>query len=468
MLLQFTVENYLSFDQTQTFSMRAGGDKDHADHVISHGKLNSVRATAIYGANAAGKSNLILAMDFARRLIARDGATMQGLRQFRLADETNKRASGFHWIFLFEGKQWSYGFDITPRRVVEEYLVAQNQNGVKEDQWFMRKTDEEGISHVEWSDKFLKSLPKEEAQLLELSGKRTPADELLLWRFIDNQIEVIAPVEEWFNSVLTIIPAESKYEPLLPLAHNSAEFLEFLSEFLKFADVGIQCLVTARRELKVDSLFGSEAPTEIDNMLRQHLENLEIGEVSVAMRDYVPVAIEKGEDGKLWMLNLMARHTRDDGSTDDFRLEWESSGTQRLIHLLAALFQLKSQTAVVVIDEIERRFHVKLTRRFIEMALRGALPGNQIIFATHDTHLLDSSLLRRDEIVFALKQNKRTILERLSDYQIRSDRDYEKAYDIARVGSGGPHLAYQMFDLMEGNPNPQDELNAEVNALAAT
>ena len=72
MLIQFTVENFLSFKEKTVFSLLATNDASHHEHAIPlrSGKNKSVlRAAAIYGANAAGKSNLVKAISFARDLI---------------------------------------------------------------------------------------------------------------------------------------------------------------------------------------------------------------------------------------------------------------------------------------------------------------------------------------------------------------------------------------------------------------
>ncbi len=64
--------------------------------------------------------------------------------------------------------------------------------------------------------------------------------------------------------------------------------------------------------------------------------------------------------------------------------------------------------AVLVVDEIESSMHPLLTRHLIEMVQDAAINTNhtQLIFTTHDTGLLDLTLLRRDQIWFAEKDEK--------------------------------------------------------------
>lgn len=58
MLLQFSVENYKSFKDKAILSLEASSDKELLDHVLNNGKDRYLKSVALFGANAAGKSNL--------------------------------------------------------------------------------------------------------------------------------------------------------------------------------------------------------------------------------------------------------------------------------------------------------------------------------------------------------------------------------------------------------------------------
>jgi uncharacterized protein len=96
MLLQVTIENFLSFRDATTFSMLgANSDLSHAEHlavdVAGKGK-SLLLVAAIYGANAAGKSNLIKAINFAKYLIvegARSRQTSHGHYLQRFQEKTS-------------------------------------------------------------------------------------------------------------------------------------------------------------------------------------------------------------------------------------------------------------------------------------------------------------------------------------------------------------------------------------------
>jgi AAA15 family ATPase/GTPase len=118
-------------------------------------------------------------------------------------------------------------------------------------------------------------------------------------------------------------------------------------------------------------------------------------------------------------------------------MEEESEGTQRLIHLVPSLFILKQDSEIVVfLDELDRRLHPLLSRYFVETAINCRAKGNQLVFTTHDTNLLDLDLLRRDEIWFIEKDSQgASSCYSLAEFKIRPDLKIEKGYLNARFGA---------------------------------
>src|SRR5262245_61814137 len=127
MLVQFSVENYLSFNEEVIFSMAAAGDQQHLAHIVEDEVGQGVpllRTAAIYGANGAGKSNLVEAIGFAQDLIlqgTRSGQTIP-ITPFKLS--RGSRSSKFEFILKHQGILYSYGFRLDSARILEEWLFA--------------------------------------------------------------------------------------------------------------------------------------------------------------------------------------------------------------------------------------------------------------------------------------------------------------------------------------------------------
>ncbi len=126
MLLEFTVGNYFSFKEPVTLSMEAASITDFPENVFSAGKHNLLKSAVVYGANASGKSNLLLAFS-EMRLIVRNSARMFsgdqfGVMPFLLNTETVNKPCFFEVLFLIEGVRYRYGFEISPEKVHTEWL----------------------------------------------------------------------------------------------------------------------------------------------------------------------------------------------------------------------------------------------------------------------------------------------------------------------------------------------------------
>ena len=141
MLLMFKVKNYTSFKNESILDMRATAYVQHPNHVIHvNDKLGLLKATALYGANASGKSNFISAMFFFRQYIfsqfinkkenedfeINDSAVKMKLEPFGLLNDVND-ASEFDIIFLHNDRQIQYGFECTPKEVLNEWLFIDDK-----------------------------------------------------------------------------------------------------------------------------------------------------------------------------------------------------------------------------------------------------------------------------------------------------------------------------------------------------
>ena len=64
MLIQFSVENFLSIKDNVVLSLLASKDNEHPEHLIVDGNKKHLKSAVIYGANASGKSNVLNAFWF--------------------------------------------------------------------------------------------------------------------------------------------------------------------------------------------------------------------------------------------------------------------------------------------------------------------------------------------------------------------------------------------------------------------
>ena len=112
MLISYTISNFLSFDSKQTISMVAGAPKKKADHCINKGKIKILKFAELYGANASGKSNLIKAVAFFKKIVLEGVKTNWSNCYYRGKKDNKDKLSTFDFEFEIEDKIYTYGFDI--------------------------------------------------------------------------------------------------------------------------------------------------------------------------------------------------------------------------------------------------------------------------------------------------------------------------------------------------------------------
>ena len=129
MLIQFSVENYLSIRDKLFISLEPSADKEHPENIISKGDEKATSTITIYGANASGKSSLFKAITLALNMI-RNSNNVQvtdilPVVPFKLDFESRNKPTSFEFTFIAKDNQkYVYGFSATIEKIVEEYLYC--------------------------------------------------------------------------------------------------------------------------------------------------------------------------------------------------------------------------------------------------------------------------------------------------------------------------------------------------------
>jgi uncharacterized protein len=369
MLLQFTVENVLSFRDETVLSLLAAPGVEHAPgQVIEVPGLPRpvLRVAAIYGANASGKSNLVKAMQKAAWLVlvGTPPGRLIDVAPFKLDAEAERKPSRFEFEIWADEARWSYGFSYTTARIEAEWLYRDAGNG--ETKVFHRVTDEDDV-RIEIGDAL--DLDGERRQFLKFVAEGTRPTQLFLTEATERNVKELERLHEFFLYLnVYYFPRTTRV-----LAKHE-EIASFAVEMLRSAGTGITDLevVEPRNEAQNRSLVETLA-----------------GLASVRERS-AP--------------KLRFLHSVGGASAVFLDEEEESDGTRRIVDLAPQWFLLEKRKAITVIDELDRSLHTLLSRNLIErfLATDPATSG-QLIFTTHDTNLLDLTLLPYDSIWFVEK-----------------------------------------------------------------
>ena len=390
MLIQFSVENFLSIKDKVVLSLLASKDNEHPEHLIMDGNKSYLKSAVIYGANASGKSNVLNAFWFMVNYVLTSHNQQLhktiGRSPFKFDPETPTRPSSFEVIFTTEGIRYAYGFSVTDKAVTEEYLYYY-PNG-RQALIFERKNTKD----------FRFTVDIDEQNTLK---ERTSANKLYLSVASNWSYSKVIPVLEWFAScqIITKNSVADAYG-LEAEQLKDDDYRRVIASMLRVADLGIQAL---------------------------------------QMRDAEPAPSQHGDS----FANIEAIHTVKDtnGNALSYALNMaeESDGTNSYFKLIGVVKKALDQGTLLVADEMDAHLHPLLIRHLVSLfdSTEFNPKGAQLIFTSHSTNLLDLDLLRRDQIWFTEKdeQTAATDLFSLYDFSVRKDTKVEKGYLIGRFGA---------------------------------
>ncbi len=412
MLIDFRVKNFRSIQGEQLLSMVASSQKEfrntHTFEPPTLKKLSLLKSVAIYGGNAAGKSNVLRAI-YTMRNIVRDSATryQRGeslpIQPFIFDKEVNEPTE-FEVNFMYNEVRYQYGFATTDERITEEWLIVYPKGRAQN--WFAREYNEKDNKYSwQFGDKL--SGPK------QLWQESTRSNALLLSTAVQLNSEQLKPIFDWFTDKLIITTGFDGWSS----GHTLSKCLDenskkLVLQFLKTADIDIEDI-----EVEIDTF---DPELELDDIpLNQREKVASLKGVKVFKE---PQFFYMGNDGKRVGLALKE----------------ESDGTRKLFSFIAPWLHSLEHGNVLVIDELHAYFHPLMVKFLIELFHNTDINTSnaQLLFTTHETSVLSQDIFRRDQVWFCEKENKATRLYPLTDFSPRkSVEDLEKWYLSGRYGA---------------------------------
>ncbi|HII01767.1 TPA: ATP-binding protein [Methanosarcinaceae archaeon] len=429
MLLEFSVENFLSFKDRVSLSLDSSASKKLSCNLIEVSeKERLLKSAVVYGANASGKSNLVKALFFMRNMVVHSHNfnidTRIPVKPFRLDRECLEKPSRFELKFVHEGVRYRYGFSCNGWQVIDEYLFE--RPGKRERAVFKRKNSFEKDSSDKGISEFHFSVDKKQQELI---SSQTIEKTLYISRATQLGYEKTKPVYEFFTGSLQVSLTSGWENYILERMCADEAFKARVIEVLKKADFGgIEEIMV--KKVKSPSP-GPEFVFEYSPTDAFKSSGPAAGPAAMSASGYG--GAYSGVYGDSY--EVRTRHRTESGDAVYFDLREESEGTRKTLTLLGPLFDVMDKGGVLFIDELESSLHPEITRLLIRLFNSKKNSRAQMVFTTHDTNVLDNELFRRDQIYFCTKEpNRHTELASLLDFDIRQEIDFERVYLTGRVG----------------------------------
>ena len=435
MLIRLVIENLFSFGERKEFTTIPNNRlKTLESHKYQINDFPILKLSSIYGANGAGKSNLIKSLYLLQKLVVDEEIP------FRLKDShfkfnsIDKNKQLFVIEFIQEEMAFYYGLEIFESNIATEELYLSGLGKASDKLIFERKTNIDGNTTINFLEEFEKD---EKSQILktvlleEFVKPNEPVLKLLSNR--DNKfLSNVKKAFEWFNETLQIITPDSKPRALAHRIDIDDDFKKYAEDMMFSFNIGINGLSTDKKEIK--EFFGKDNENELEDLVKK-VEDSPKKMIGIRSRKGDELILVK-EGGQIWVKILKVEHKGIDDKLVKFNLDEESDGTIRLLDFVPAFKSVISEKKVFIVDEIERSIHPLLVKELVKKFSLDPNTKGQLIFTTHESNLLDQELFRQDEIWFAEKNKSgSTDLYSLSDFKEHKTIDIRKGYLNGRYGS---------------------------------
>lgn len=421
MLIEFSVENFLSFKDLTTMSMVAAKPfKEHKDSHITEidSKLSLLKSAIIYGNNASGKSNLLEAMRFMKATVKnsyRDALMEESerkfpLEKFLLNSKTEKESSFFEVSFIHKETKYRYGFEIDYDKIVAEWLFHTTSKEV-----YLFKRD---VQKIEINKSAFK----------EGIGKEDDVKENVLFLSLLATLgkEVSSNIAEWFNDLKFVegIHDHGHKRYTIDKLKSDENFFNWVLQFIKYLE--ISNISTTEEELSIDleTLRAKQKDEEIVDLLA----SIQKVQSKQPKRDQIITYHRKYDENNILV------------GTEPFNFDkQESEGTKKLLYLLGPWYDSLQNGKILIVDELDSRLHSHLTLRLVDFFHEFNKTNAQLICAVHDISLLNKETFRRDQIWFVEKnQFGASEIISLSDFKtdkVRNKSAFDKNYREGKYGA---------------------------------
>lgn len=423
MLVDFTVKNFRSIRDEQTLSFYAQRQLDRfasSIHYPSSNRVGVLASAGIYGANASGKTTVLLALKVFLDFLGEshtlsEGDQIEAYQPYRLSALRKAQPSAFSVEFVVDHVRYVYEIELDAQRVVSERLDFYSQGSSRE----VRSKLFDRAEGATWEDITFgtyfkggtRKIPVFDNQAYLSKAGNSP-----------DAPDVIRRVYQYFKRNVTFF---FQGPHIRPAWRKDQKLVKQVADFLSAIDTGISRVVI-KKQSPEDLL--EHLPKDLPEQLRsQILEDFSV----------MPFFEHRTEDGEEVL----------------FSEADESQGTRELFNILPLLLNVFNRGSVLIWDELESSLHPHVSELVVSLFNNSEVNRHhaQLLFTTHNLDLMDSSKMRKDQLWLTEKKNGATELVALDEFDsdLKPNSPFAKWYDEGRLGGLPAIDATKVVELFE-------------------
>lgn len=407
MIQEFRVRNFMSIKEEQILSFEATKDLTSREYLTYQVKptVSLLKMVILYGANASGKSNVLLALQNMWELLCNPATKKDEKINYEPFALNQEEPTSFSCIFYIDTVKYEYSVSFNNRFVLKEKMEYA-PNGVLSLFYQREFVGEDCVPSIEFGRLLNLSAKTKNAIISNTLNNHTV---LSTYAKISVEVPAIRLVHDWIVTNVHEIEGESVMDVAESVLENE-EKRNFFLKYLSKADFNISNIQIEEKEMP------EEIKTEILN--------------TKALPEDVKKRLlaEKNED-------VVFTHRTNSGV---FSLSGrlQSLGTLRYFIFLERLYNMTKGNHIYLYDEFERGMHYDLFVYYLSFFMMHT-QASQMILATHDQMLLDEEFIRRDMVWFTEKSKETgaTELYSATDFGLHKNVSLYNAYKIGKLGA---------------------------------
>lgn len=417
MIVELTIQNFRSIRDEVILSFYVENPKQHlSSHVAypANDKFGILRSIGIYGANASGKSNVLMAFEALRYISVGSGDAKEGdavpCYEPYLLSPSSKTAPVLFELEFFNEQNIRYLYRVSfDQYAINEESLDFYPNGVKAN--IFNRTSEDTWETISFGGLYkggTKRIPFfKNNSYLSKAGENAAAPEMIrsAYKCLRSSVHHLNVDERVLSRNL----------------HKDEDMLKKISSILCQVDTGITDVqVKINEQPEIPSDFLEQIPERAREIIwLQHSRS------------------------------FVFAHTTETGDCELFKEKLESEGTRKLFSILPLLIDVFNSGGVLIVDELDASLHPHIAELIIKLFNDSKVNTNnaQLLFSTHNIQLMDSQKLRRDQIWFTQKHEGVTLAYSLSEFdknKIKSNSPFGHWYDQGRFGAI-PQINYKVI-----------------------
>ena len=406
MLVEFKFENFRSFKNETHFTLEPSTQNGKNTNIIETNlkKIPQLYCTiGIFGANASGKSNFILALSLFKFLIKKSfkNEINQNLpeEKYLLSKNTIVKPTSFEISFIYKEKLYKYGLKYSQKEILYESLVYANisEDGSARENKLFTRDKEAGIK--------AKGIPQ--AWIDELADNR-----VFLSEIINNRKCQIPEILDAYDYIVN----------KLHIAKNKTS-LDFTLNMLQSEDKPLMLDYIKKVDLDFIDICIKKVPTEdILGKLKNEKDK----------NEFTEFMLKRILSGESEILDIRVLHKTEDGNIAELDLDKESEGSKKFLSLTGPIVNALKTGSTLFIDELDASLHPLFVKHIVSLFNDSNFNKNnaQLIFTSHAFYLMDGNTLTRDQILLINKENNcASTVKSLRDFnESRKNKSFVDAY----------------------------------------